>query len=212
MRGRRDEVTVAAMAFAGISHPLDEFFTINFNEVAWPGLPPAVPFTADINELRAGLAAASPRGMTALYDALERALTHLQRGTHDRKALIVVSDGGDNASASTLDTVLELARRESIAIYAVTFSDPDNRDARPHVLKMLTRETGGRVFSTRRNDDVRRAFEQIAQEIRSGYTIGFAPAETAAGGFRSIRVVVDAGSDRHLIARTRAGYYAGPAR
>jgi VWFA-related protein len=143
---------------------------------------------------------------------LDYGLIHLQRGTRDRKALIVVSDGGDNASLHTLAAVLERARRTNAVIYSVTFFDPDNRDARPHVLKTLTRETGGRALSAKRNDDVRRAFAQIAQEIRSGYTIGFAPVETSGGGFRSIRVIVDAGNHRHLIARTRAGYYAGPIR
>jgi VWFA-related protein len=92
----------------------------------------------------------------------------------------------------------------------VTLFDPDNRDARPQVLKTLARETGGRALTARRTEDVMRSFARIAQEIRSGYTIGFAPAETSEGGFRAIRVVADAGDRRQLIARTRAGYYARP--
>jgi Ca-activated chloride channel family protein len=212
MRGRRDDVTTAAAAFVAMRHPLDEFFTLNFNEAVWAGLPPSIAFTQDTDQLQAALSGAPAQGMTALYDALDYGLIHLQRGTRDRKALIVVSDGGDNASLHTLAAVLERARRTNAVIYSVTFFDPDNRDARPHVLKTLTRETGGRALSAKRNDDVRRAFAQIAQEIRSGYTIGFAPVETSGGGFRSIRVIVDAGNHRHLIARTRAGYYAGPIR
>ena len=212
MRGRRDDVTSAAAAFAAMRHPLDEFFTLNFNEAVWPGLSPSVAFTEDADQLRAALSAAPAQGMTALYDALERGLNHLQRGTRDRKALILVSDGGDNASAQTLAAVLERARRTDAVIYSVTFFDPDNRDARPQVLKTLTRETGGRAFTPRHAEEVMRSFAQIAQEIRSGYTIGFAPAETTEGGFRSIRVVADAGKHRRLIARTRAGYYAAPSR
>jgi hypothetical protein len=92
----------------------------------------------------------------------------------------------------------------------VTVADPDNRDARPQVLKTLARETGGRTLAPAHTEDVLRAFTAIAREIRSGYTIGFTPAASDAGGFRPIRVVVDAGNHRQLIARTRAGYHAGP--
>lgn len=210
MRGRRDQVTTAAAAFAAMRHPLDEFFTLNFNEWVWPGLPPDVPFTADLDQLRAALSAAPAQGMTALYDAVSRGLTHLHRGTRDRKALVVVSDGGDNASVQTLDDVVQSARQSDAAIYSLTFLDPDNRDRRRQVLKTLTRDTGGRAFMARDAADVTRSFAQMAREIRSGYTIGFVPSDTSRGGFRSIRVAVDAGNHRQLIARTRAGYYAGP--
>jgi Ca-activated chloride channel family protein len=209
MRGRRDQVTTAAAAFAAMSHPLDEFFTLNFNEWVWPGLPPDVPFTADTDQLRGALSAAPAQGMTALYDAVSRGLAHLRRGTLDRKALVVVSDGGDNASVQTLDGVVQSARQSDAAIYSLTFVDPDNRDGRRQVLKTLTRDTGGHAFVAKDAADVTRSFEQIAREIRSGYTIGFVPTDTSEGGFRSIRVVVDAGNHRQLIARTRAGYYAG---
>jgi VWFA-related protein len=209
-RGRRDVVTSAADAFAAMRHLRDEFFTLNFNEVVWPGLPPSVAFTDDTDQLRAALSTAPAQGMTALYDALDRALDHLQFGTRDRKALIVVSDGGDNASSQTLDVIVERARRTSVVIYSVTLFNPDDRDSRPHVLRKLARETGGHAFTPRRAEDVGRSFAQVAREIRSGYTLGFTPADTAEGGFRSIRVVADAGGGRQLIARTRAGYYARP--
>jgi VWFA-related protein len=210
MRGRRDEVTAAAAAFAAMSHPLDEFFTLNFNEAVWLGLPFPLAFTEDAQQLRAALSAAPAQGMTALYDALDRALVHLQRGTRDRKALIVVSDGGDNASSQTLDAVLERARRASAAIYSVTLVDPDDRDARPRVLKTLARDTGARAFTPKRADEVMGAFAQIAREIRSAYTIGFVPTAAPGGGFRPVRVVADAGDRRQLLVRTRAGYYADP--
>jgi Ca-activated chloride channel family protein len=210
MRGRRDDVTHAVIAFAAMCHPLDEFFTLNFNEAVWPGLPPHVLFTEDMDQLEGALSAAPAAGMTALYDAVSRGLAHLRTGTRDRKALVVVSDGGDNASVQTLGGVLEDARRANAVIYSVTFFDPDNRDARPRVLKTLTGDTGGRAFTVKDPEDVRRAFAQIAKEIRSGYTIGFVPSDTSRDGFHVIRVDVDAGNPRQLVARTRAGYYAGP--
>jgi Ca-activated chloride channel family protein len=210
MRGRRDGVIAAASAFAELRQPADEFFTLNFNDVVWSGLPPSVPFTETTEGLRAALAAVPAQGMTALYDAVARGLSHLGRGTRDRKALILVSDGGDNASITSLAAVLEQAKRSSAVIYSVTFFDPDNRDARPGVLKTFTRDTGGRAFTARTAEDVKRAFSEIAEEVRNGYSIGFAPADTSRVGFHSIRVVVDADRNRRLIARTRAGYYAGP--
>jgi Ca-activated chloride channel family protein len=212
MRGRREHVTAAAAAFVAMHRPLDEFFTLNFNEVVWPGLPPSVVFSDDCDQLLAALSAVPSQGMTAVYDAIERGLGQLERGSRDRRALILVSDGGDNASAATLATVLEHARRTNAVIYSVTFFDPDNRDARPDILKALARETGGRTLTPRRAEQVTRAFARIAEEIRKGYTIGFVPAETSAGGFRTIRVVADRGDGRQLIARTRAGYYASPPR
>jgi VWFA-related protein len=212
MRGRRDDVTAAAAAFAAMCHPLDQFFTLNFNEAVWPGLPPHVPFTEDAGQLRAALGTAPAQGLTALYDAVSRGLAHLQRGRRDRKALVVISDGGDNASTQTLDDVVESARLGNAAIYSVTFFDPDNRDGRRHVLKTLTRDTGGHAFTVKNRDDLMRAFVQIAREIRSGYTIGFVPTDTSHGGFRSIRIVVDRGDARQLTARTRAGYYVEPSR
>ena len=211
MRGRRDDVTAAATAFADMSHPRDEFFTLNFNEAVWPGLPPQIAFTEDAGQLRAALSAAPALGMTAVYDAVSRGLAHLRRGTRDRKALVVISDGGDNASRERLDDVVQSARASDAVIYSVTFVDPDNRDERRQVMKTLARETAGRAFLVKNAEDVLPAFAQIAREIRSGYTIGFEPSDTS-GGFRSIRVVADAGNDDQLVARTRAGYYAGPSR
>jgi Ca-activated chloride channel homolog len=209
MRKRRTDVTLAATAFATSAHPLDEMFSVNFNDRVWEGLPVGVNFADSVDQLHHALERAPAVGMTALYDGIDRALDHLELGTRDRKALILVSDGGDNASVRTLAEVSERARRTSAVIYAVSLADPDDHDARPDVLRKLTRDTGGLVFIPRAGDDVSRAFALIGQEIRSGYMIGFSPQTAANGGFRTIRVIADAGDRRPLTVRTRAGYYAG---
>lgn len=212
MRLRRGDVTAAGTAFAQFSDPLDELFTVNFNEVVWAGLPPQVVFAQDVEQLRAALARAPARGMTALYDAIEYALVRLKAGTHDRRALIVVSDGGDNASTTTLDAVLRHARSSGAAIYAVVVADPGDRDAKPGVLRTLARETGGEVFTPKRADEVMSAFISIARELRAGYTIGFRPPDAPDGSYRTVRVVVETERHQRLTARTRAGYYAGRSR
>lgn len=208
MRGRRDDVTAGAAAFAAVSHPLDEFFTLNFNEAVWPGLPRGVSFTSDADQLREALAAAPAAGMTALYDAIDRGLDHLQGGTRDRKALVVVSDGGDNASSTTFDAVLERARTRNVAIYSVTLVDATSHEANPDVLTRLARETGGLAMRPERRGDVTAAFVRVAHEIRSGYALGFSPATTGAGGFHWLFVRVKTADNRILTVRTRAGYYA----
>jgi Ca-activated chloride channel homolog len=210
MQSKRTEIAAAVTAFAAMSHPLDEFFTVNFNEHVWLGLAPPLAFTQDADQLRAALARAPSAGMTALHDGVDRGLAHLRNGTRDRQALIVVSDGGDNASVHTVEEVVEQARMAGAPIYSVTVFDPNDHTVRPRLLKTLARETGGRVFTPRNTAEVMAAFAQIAREIRIGYTIGFVPAETTAASFHVLRVVVDTGTRRGLTARTRGGYYAGP--
>ena len=99
MLPRRDGVIAAGMAFAGSSHPADELFTLNFNEQVWPGLPPGQPFTT--RSRRAANARSidpAARGQTALFDAIAPGCGSSSEGTETRKVLVVVSDGGDNAS------------------------------------------------------------------------------------------------------------------
>jgi Ca-activated chloride channel family protein len=210
MRNRREAIAAAVSSFAAMSHPFDEFFLLNFNDAVWLGLPPPEAFTADRRLLHAAISALPTEGMSALYDGVDRALDHLELGTRDRKALVVLSDGGDNASSQTLQGVTDHARQSGAPIYAVILFDRDDHDAKPRVLRKLARETGGDAFTPRRPSDVMSAFTQIAQELRSGYTIGFAPPDRVENGFRSIRVVADTGDGRPLIVRTRAGYYARP--
>ncbi len=209
MRVRRPDVTAAATAFASSAHPLDEMFSVNFNEQVWTGLPQGVPFADSVAQLHRALARAPAVGMTALYDAVDLALEHLQLGTRDRRALIVVSDGGDNASNRTLDEVLEHARRANVVIYAVLLADPSGHDAKPAVLRKLTKDTGGALVEPRRSEDVMSAFERIGQDIRSGYMLGYSPSAADNGGFRTIKVVATSRDGRPLTVRTRAGYYAG---
>lgn len=206
MQRRRDAVIAAGMAFAESSHPADEIFTLNFNEHVWPGLPDGHSFTSDHDELRTALSRAGARGQTALFDAIDKALLHLDGGTQTRKVLIVVSDGGDNASRATFDEVMDRALRRDVVIYTIGLEDPAGGEAKPRVLRELAAATGGEAFFPKKNEEITAALERIARDIRSSYTLGYVPdADSTAGARHRIQVDVRA-APRGLHARARSLY------
>lgn len=209
MHRKREDVIAAGLAFARSSHPKDELFTINFNESVWEGLPPSVPFTTDIEQLRRALLRSTARGQTALFDAIRASLTHLDQGREAKKVLIVVSDGGDNASKTTYADVLDAALRMDAIIYTIGIYDEYERDAKPELLKKLAESTGGAAFFPRDPSEATQILERIAAEIRSGYTLGYVPSSNTSG-YRAIRVDVRAPDGRKLTVRARSGYVAGP--
>jgi Ca-activated chloride channel homolog len=209
MRRKRDAVIAAGLAFAKSSHPQDEMFTINFNERVWPGLPDDVPFTNRLEELRDALQRSSARGETALFDGVRAALRHLDKGRDQKKVLIVVSDGGDNASASRFDDLLNDALRMNAVIYSIGLYDEYDPDAKPGLLRKLASATGGEAFFPRDAAQASQVLEGIAKDIRSGYTLAYVPPADRPEGFRRIRVDVRTSDGRHLAVRARSGYLAG---
>jgi VWFA-related protein len=210
MRGKRDDVLAAGSAFVRLSNPLDELFTVNFNEHVWPGLPPGTPFTDNPEQLRLALATMKADGLTALYDATIAALDQVETGTNMRKIVILVSDGGDNASQHSLKMVVEQARRANVVIYAVGLIDENAEDTDRGVLKQLARLTGGEAFFPENAREVSPVFERIAEEIRSAYIIGYVPPPDAKNGsVRRVRVTAANPDLGRLTARTRSGYVAG---
>src|SRR5438876_3455968 len=106
---------------------------VNFNRRAWLRLPPSLPFTTDRAQLRATLEETRAEGTTALYDAVKLALDHLKDGSRQRKALVVLSHGGDNASVTKIEDVLTLAQQSSATIYCIGIYDPFQKDRNPTV-------------------------------------------------------------------------------
>jgi Ca-activated chloride channel family protein len=209
----RDRVIAAAAAFAQASHPSDELFAIAFNEHHWPALPLSAPFTSDGRVLRDALAAAvQPRGRTGLFDAIAAGLQYADRGRHTRKILLVISDGGDNASTRTFEGTIASTQASNTVIYGVALVDPLNGDAKPDVLKRLARSTGGETLTPRTADELERALVHIARDIRHSYTLGYMPAGPADGRFHRLRVAVSSPEQRQLNVRTREGYRDGLAR
>jgi Ca-activated chloride channel family protein len=205
MHRRRDAIVAAGTTFVESSHGDDELFTLYFNEHVWPGLPAGESFTNDREVLRRSLMAMRTRGQTALFDGLQAALTRLERGHSQKKVLIVVSDGGDNASTSRFEDVLQAALRMDAVIYTVSIQDEYEPEGRPDVLKKLASVTGGEAHFVRSISQVTATFERIARDIRSGYVIGYTPQSTG-GGYRSIRVTVQPRDRRNLTVRARSGY------
>ncbi len=208
MQRKRDDVIAAGLAFAKSSHPDDEMFTVSFNEQVWNGLPPSVPFTTDFEELRRALLRSGARGQTALFDAVKAALVHLEQGHEEKKMLIVVSDGGDNASKTTYADVLDMALRMDAVIYTIGVYDEYAQDAKPELLRKLAESTGGAAFFPTNPVETTQILERIAAEVRSGYTLGYSPTASAPG-FHAIRVVVRPADGKKLTVRARSGYVAG---
>ncbi|HEY2431108.1 MAG TPA: VWA domain-containing protein [Vicinamibacterales bacterium] len=207
MVSRRPAVIAAGMAFAESSRADDQMFTICFNEKVWRGLPDGQLFTSDHAELHAALDRSGARGQTALFDAIHAGLSQLDAGTMTRKILIVVSDGGDNASRAHFQEVLEAALRRDVVIYTIGIYDSRDEDARPGLLRELASATGGEAFFPTRLDEVRPALERIARDIRSSYTIGFVPPPASASGVRhTLRVELRPPDGRKLAVRARSAY------
>jgi Ca-activated chloride channel homolog len=204
------EVTAAARAFVRSSNREDQIFVVNFNEIASLGLPRSIRFTDSTAELEYAISGQSARGQTALYDAIAKALEQLETASWEKKALIVVSDGGDNASRRKLDEVMKLAERSSAVIYTIGVFDQSDEDRNPGVLNHLARATGGEAFLPGQLDDVVANCERIARDIRHQYIIGYTPSNPAPdGSYRSIRAVVRTKGQGRLSVRTRTGYIAG---
>jgi len=119
----------------------------------------------------------------------------------------VVSDGGDNASRTTFEEILDTALRKDVVIYSIGIYDPNDRDAKPGLLRDLADATGGEAFFPRADEDVTPLLQRIARDIRSGYTVGYVPPQGADGQRRrSVRVDVRSPDGRKLAVRARSSY------
>jgi Ca-activated chloride channel homolog len=203
-------VIEAARTFARSSNPEDRMFVVNFNEKVTLGLPDAKSFTNSADELEQAIWATRASGQTALYDAVVEGLARSTAGGPQKKVLIVISDGGDNASAHSLPEVLKSASQSSAAIYTVGIFDEEDSDRNPDVLRRLARATGGEAFFPNRIPEVVAVCERIARDIRNQYTIGYVSSSSAPpGALRAIRVAARAPGKGELSVRTRTGYIPG---
>jgi VWFA-related protein len=213
MRPKLAEVSAAVRTFAEASNPDDQMFAVNFNEHIEPGLPDSIRFSADPNVLEQAVQRTPAGGETALYDAIAAALQQLRASSRDKKVLLVISDGGDNASIHKLPEVLKMAAESNAIIYTVGIFDDNDTDRNPRVLRRLAESTGGIAFFPKQVNEVVGICARIASDIRHQYTIGYTPANPARNGeYRTIRVVASVPQHGKLSVRTRSGYVAGDRR
>jgi Ca-activated chloride channel homolog len=207
MGPKRADVIAAALAFARSSNPQDQIFVVNFNEKISFALPDDIPFTDNVAQLEVALSKIAPNGETALYDALAAGLEHLKKGARDKKVLIVISDGGDNASKHNLAQIMAMAAHADVIIYTIGIFGEEDPDRNPRVLKQLAKDTGGEAFFPESLKDVVPICEQIAHDIRTQYTIAYVPTNRKLdGSYRVIQVKASAPSHGRLFVRTRTGY------
>jgi Ca-activated chloride channel family protein len=205
----RELVTSGTTAFAQSSHPEDEMFAIIFNEHVRRGLPETVPFTTNRLQLQASLQRVPPGGKTALHDAVIEGLNHLDRGTYQKHVLVVLSDGGDNASRHTEQEMLDRVATSSAIVYTVV--DPAAfapGESDKGVLRRLAKLSGGLAYFPRNSREVVKDFETIAANIRRGYSIGYSPAtaEHVHNRMHRVKVLVRVPGHNDLSVRVRNGY------
>jgi Ca-activated chloride channel family protein len=212
MTSKLNEVREAAWAFIQASHPEDEMFIVNFNRKPWLALPSGMPFTNDRAQLRTTLVQSRTEGTTALYDAVVLGLNHLKEGTRQRKALVILSDGGDNASTTKLDDALRLAQQSSATIYCIGIYDIYQKDRNPGVLKKLAKATGGEAYFPSTLHDLQTVWPRIAGAIRGQYSIGYVSSNLARdGAFRKVKITASVKRGKLLDVRTRPGYISSTA-
>ncbi len=204
------EVSAAGVAFAKSSNPKDELFVVDFNDIVSLQLPAAKPFTSDTQELEKAVSEVKAQGRTALYDAILVGLRQLGSGHSERQALIIVSDGGDNASKHKFAQVLAEARASKASIYTIGIFVENQADENPAVLEKLAKATGGKAFFPRSVNEVSSICAQIAHDIREQYALAYSPSKPDSEGYRKIEVKVHAANHEKLHVRTRAGYEALP--
>jgi Ca-activated chloride channel homolog len=209
MAPNRNEVVEAAKDFLNSSNPQDQIFVVNFNEKVSFGLSAGTPFTSNVEELQAAVLKGPSTGMTALYDAISAALEHLALSSRRKKALLIITDGGDDGSHESFRQVLEQARRSNAIIYCIGIVSESQADVNPGLLRKLAKDTGGEAFFPQSPKELPQICQEIAHDLREQYTIGYTLTNKSDNGsYRAIRVKVVGPGHKGLVVRTRSGYYA----
>jgi Ca-activated chloride channel homolog len=214
MKNKIAKSAEAVAAFFKTSNAEDEFFLIEFNER--PKL--AVPFTQDSDEIYKHVARTRAIGRTSLLDAIHLALVQMKTAKNLRKAIVIVSDGGDNRSRYTESEIKSAMREADVQVFALGIFDPDDQPKRtreekdgPRLLGELADETGGRHYPVENINDLPVLCARIGNELRNQYMIGYTPSnEMEDGRYRHVKVTVISPPEMPLLrAHHRQGYYAG---
>jgi len=203
----------AAVQFFRTANPEDEFFLVQFNDQ--PQL--VHDFTTHFEELQSGLIFTQAKGRTALLDAVYMALHKMKKARNARKALLIISDGGDNSSRYTESEIKNLVREADVQIYAIGIFESNLSGSRsteeingPELLSELAEQTGGRHFAVNQLNELPDIAAKIGAELRNQYLLGYSPVNKARDGkYRKVTVKLTLPKRMpQLKAFFRQGYYA----
>jgi Ca-activated chloride channel family protein len=204
----------AAMEFFKTANPHDEFFLVSFNERAQL----MSSFTDSVEDLQSRLLSASPKGRTALLDAIYLGLSQMRSARNAKRALLIISDGGDNHSRYNATDIKRLVREADTQLYAIGIFDPlgyRNRTPEelggPSLLTEVTELTGGRTFDVENVDELPDIAAKIGAELRNQYILGYRPTNKSQDArWRKIKIKLRAPKGLpSLNVYAKTGYYAG---
>ena len=210
MADKIDRSREAVLEFFRTANPDDDFFLVTFSDT--PKV--LVDFTSSVEHIQSELAYATPKGCTALLDAIYLGINRMREAGHKRKALLIISDGGDNHSRYTEDEVKAMVQEADVQIYAMGLFNFHGNTAEelhgPELLSGVTQATGGQTFFVRSPSELADVAANIGTELRHQYVIGYRPKNPIHDGrWRKIRVKVNPPKGLpplHVYAK--AGYYA----
>ena len=206
MKGKIEKSLRAAAEFLRSSNPEDEFFLVEFNER--PHL--TVSFTPDPEELQHRLNRAKTFGRTALFDAVQLGLREERKARNMRKAIVVLSDGGDNHSRRSERDIRDAVREADVQIYTMGLFDPNKRTTEerdgPRLLQDLAEASGGGHFAVAGVDELPAVCERISRELRNQYLLGYTPRVPRDGRYHKVKVTVDSPGTPSI--KYRPGYFA----
>jgi Ca-activated chloride channel family protein len=190
MSDKIDKSRLAAVQFFRTANPQDEFFLVDFNDRAQL----ASPFTASVEELQNRLMYTAAEGRTALFDGIYLGLSQMKGAHNAKKALLIISDGGDNHSRYTQGDVRSFVKEADVQMYAIGLyeaggANTPEEQAGPGLLSELTDMTGGRTFAVRQIGELPDIASKISMELRNQYVLGYRPGNrTRDGKWRKIKV------------------------
>jgi VWFA-related protein len=203
----------AAATFFKTANPDDEFFLVEFNDR--PKL--TVPFTPDSDLIYRRIAHTRPYGRTSLLDAIHLAMLQMKSARNLRKAIVIVSDGGDNRSRFTSSEIKNAMLESDVQLYAMGIFDlddmrkhPQEEQNGPQLLDELAEQTGGRLYTVDKVDDLDSISARISNELRNEYLLGYSPNDDSRDGkYRRVKVKLDMPDGTpDLRVYYRHGYYA----
>ena len=200
----------ALTEFLRTSNPQDEFFVVGFNDR--PAV--IVDYTSDVDDVEARMVMLKPENRTALIDAVYLGVDHLRQAKFERKALLIISDGGDNRSRYTEGELRRVVRESDIQIYSIgifdTYAATTEEQLGPVLLNDICEMTGGRLFKVGDVGDLQDIASRISAELRNQYVIGYTPTEVKHdGNWRKLKVKLTPPPGLPpLTVHFRQGYYA----